>query len=107
MKTLGVDDAAIEQAEWEVQSENARFFDAKTIVITSNWVVDRSVTRPALFPLEAITSFRKDYSRRRHGSSFYVELEFSNGATHKLRCIFEQLDAIVALLAERCPQAKH
>ena len=103
MDAFGMDDLTIQRAEEELQGAWARHFG--NVSMTSNWVIDRSVTGPALFPLRAVTSYQRGYARRRYGGNHYVKLTLTDGKTHKLGCKSTRIGELTALLAYWCPWA--
>ena len=101
MEAFHIDAAAIQAAETELQGAWARHFGK--ISVSGNWVMNLAVTGPALFPVRAITSIQKGFTRRRYGGSHYVQLKLTDGTEHKLGCKAAQRDELMALLACFCP----
>jgi len=104
MRTLGVDEAAMQQFEQEWYSNSTRVFG--NVSITDNWVANKTGSGLELFPLSEVEFFRKDYISTRYDTTFYVILRFKDCKEYSLPCMFfEQQDDMMALLTERCPQA--
>jgi len=108
MHSLGVDAAAHAAYERERGDKpRARSFGYGSVVVTEHWLWhDSWLYGPLLLPLNEIMGFTKEHSSGRYGSSFSVRLRLKENRSHVLPCDFNQLDQLMALLAERCPQAK-
>ncbi|MCL1951326.1 MAG: hypothetical protein FWF60_00715 [Oscillospiraceae bacterium] len=102
MRDLGVSDADRQSFARELDSERAR--RVGSITITDNWLCHKFLGM-ALFPLKEVEFFEKGYDAGRYNTTFHVTLLFSDGGKIKLPCLFEQQDELMAVLAERCPQA--
>ena len=104
MRELGVDEAAMRSYKQELRSNSVRVIG--DVTITESWVSHKLSFGVALFPLSGIAFFRKKCCAGRFGVRFYVALLLSDGKVYDLPYVFlEQQDEIMALLAERCPQA--
>jgi len=107
MASLGVDEAAMAAFERErADRKNVKYFGVTNFAVTDSWIYQDAFLGPVLLPLREVASFTKGY-REGVGDSyamFYVRLLFKNGAKYELGCEFKELDRLMALLAERCPQ---
>ena len=104
LDSLGINDAALERFKQEKKEGCVQFSFGQTI-FTENWICQNFDFSPALFPLAEVEFFEKHYRSSRYGSTFYIRLVFPAGK-YDIACDFENQEKIMALLRERCPQAK-
>jgi len=103
MKALGVDEASMDEFDRERKGPGVR--SAGRVIFTDNWVYHDSLFAPKLLPMKKIMFFKKEYGHSRYGSTFCIALMFGEDMECDFPCDFENLDAVAALLSQRCPQA--